>query len=169
MTCFFDYLFLLDLFDYRNAFRGLMCSSRKQTQITIFFSNLDDLLFVLRDATVHISRTFWSAQPQSKPLKCYIEFFIDNGMAWFQRVKIFRLKEEKRTTLKFCRDDWAAWNLCVNKTSAKIRQSYSWPGLEIDFRQYIRGCEVYTKRETPTMTLLESCLRLIYVMATAIY
>lgn len=40
----------------------------------------------------------------------------------------------------------------MHKTLAKIRQSYYWPGLQRDVRQYIRGCEVCTKRKAPTMT-----------------
>lgn len=59
---------------------------------------------------------------------------------------------ERRVILKFCHDDRTAGHLGMHKTLSRIRQSYYWPGLQKDVRQYILGCEICTKRKASSMS-----------------
>ena len=59
---------------------------------------------------------------------------------------------ERRNVLQYCHDHKTAGHLGVTKTLSKIRQSYYWPGLQRDVRQYIAGCDTCTRRKCPTKT-----------------
>ena len=52
---------------------------------------------------------------------------------------------ERRSVLQMSHDHKTAGHLGVTKTLSKIRQSYYWPGLQRDVRQYVAGCEPCTK------------------------
>jgi hypothetical protein len=59
-------------------------------------------------------------------------------------------RTERRTVLQQYHDSETAGHLGVRKTLSKIRQKYYWPGLRMDVRLYIAGCERCAKRKKPT-------------------
>ena len=59
---------------------------------------------------------------------------------------------QRRNVLQYSHDQKTAGHLGIRKTLSKIRQSYYWPGLQKDVRQYIAGCTVCSKRKCPTKT-----------------
>ena len=56
-------------------------------------------------------------------------------------------KSERRTILNYCHDEKTAGHLEIKKTLEKVRQSYYWPKLQIDVRQYVVGCQFCAKRK----------------------
>jgi transposase InsO family protein len=60
---------------------------------------------------------------------------------------------ERRRVLNYSHDHKTAGHLGVTKTLSRIRQSYYWPGLQRDVRQYIAGCEICMKSKSPNHTL----------------
>ena len=60
--------------------------------------------------------------------------------------------KERRHVLQYSHDHKTSGHLGVTKTLSKIRQSYYWPGLQRDVRQYIAGCEICSKSKGLTKT-----------------
>ena len=57
---------------------------------------------------------------------------------------------------KFCKEVIAelhggqlSGHLGVNKTLAKVKLRYFWPGMSADVRSYLRGCDVCARRKSP--------------------
>ena len=60
--------------------------------------------------------------------------------------------KHRRTVLQFCHDERTAGHLGIRKTLEKARQSYYWPKMQTDVRQYVNGCEFCTKRKGENKT-----------------
>ena len=59
---------------------------------------------------------------------------------------------ERRKVLSYCHDHQTAGHLGIKKTLSKVRQSYYWPGLQRDVRQYVADCEKCQKSKDPLKT-----------------
>jgi hypothetical protein len=60
---------------------------------------------------------------------------------------------ERQRVLNYSHNHKTAGHLGVTKTLSRIRQSFYWPGLQRDVRQYTAGCEVCMKSKSPSHTL----------------
>ena len=56
---------------------------------------------------------------------------------------------ERRNVLRYSHDIKVSGHLGIKKTLNKIRQRYYWPGLQIDVKAYVSGCEICSKRKGP--------------------
>jgi hypothetical protein len=59
---------------------------------------------------------------------------------------------QRRLVLRYSHDIKASGHLGIKKTLSKVRQSYYWPGMQNDVRNYISGCEQCAKRKGPQQT-----------------
>ncbi|XP_053380038.1 uncharacterized protein K02A2.6-like [Mercenaria mercenaria] len=76
-------------------------------------------------------------------------FILDVDASDFAIAGILSQKIDGRTVLRYSHDIKASGHLGVKKTLNKIRQKYSWPGLQNDVKAYVNGCEVCLKRKRP--------------------
>jgi hypothetical protein len=74
----------------------------------------------------------------------------DKEGSTLQAIAPFR---KRRLVLNYSHDHKTEGHFGVTKTLCRIRQSFYWPGLQRDVRQYIAGCEVCMKSKSSNHTL----------------
>ena len=67
---------------------------------------------------------------------------LDTGTNRYQAVVP---ENRRRMILHYCHDEKKVGHLGIKKTLEKVRQSYYWPKLQIDVRQYVVGCQFCAK------------------------
>lgn len=98
-----------------------------------------------------LAKSYWSQ---------YNRLQIENDILcrnWFEKGKVTRKqkivpKMMKSEILKMCHDEKTGGHFGVRKTLAKVRNQYYWAGLQGDVRNWVKSCEICSKRKSPNKT-----------------
>ena len=56
-------------------------------------------------------------------------------------------RKARRSALNYCHDLKTSGHLGVSNPVSRVRQKFYWPGLQVDVRSYVAGCETCSKRK----------------------
>ena len=81
----------------------------------------------------------------------------DTGLEKLQIIVPF---SERRNILREYHDKRTAGHLGINKTIARIKSKFYWPGLSKDVKRYVNGCDVCARRK-PSFTSQKAPMQIV--------